>query len=172
MSNLQIRRSCLLLAPMWLVCRVGGALPGVLIQSHQSEKAWLWCHSGNTSAGTGSVHRQLLPGLLLWQPSQSLEDAGGRCPCFEWKLSQLTVAFGKWRHGQQLNMFDLSSSGWRIPNTLLAQATMPHGLKSPQAFVQLGSGTHQAEQASLQITLLHRLSWIQGLTLNTGYHGL
>jgi hypothetical protein len=41
------------------VCRVGGALARVLLQSHQSEKTWWWCHSGNTSAGTGSVHQQL-----------------------------------------------------------------------------------------------------------------
>jgi hypothetical protein len=56
---------------------------------------------------------------------------------------------------------------WGIPNTLLEQATMPHGLNSPQAFLQLGSGTHQAEQASLHLTVVHQLSWIQGLTLNT-----
>jgi hypothetical protein len=29
--------------------------------------------SGPTSPGTVSVHRQLLPGLLLWQPSQSMK---------------------------------------------------------------------------------------------------
>jgi hypothetical protein len=69
-------------------------------------KDWLWCHSGPTSPGTGSVHRQLLPSLLLWQPSQSMEETGGRCPCFVWKFSQ---ASGKWRQ----NMVDLSSSGFR-----------------------------------------------------------
>jgi hypothetical protein len=52
-----------------------------------------------------------MAGLLLWQPSQSLEDAGGRCPYFDWKLSQLSVACGKWRLEQQQNMVDLSSSG-------------------------------------------------------------
>jgi hypothetical protein len=29
---------------------------------------------------------------LLWQPSQSMEEAGGRCPCFVCRLSQLSVA--------------------------------------------------------------------------------
>jgi hypothetical protein len=58
-----------------------------------------------------------------------------------------------------------------IPNTLLAHATMPHGLNCPQDFVQLGSGTHQAEQASLRLTVVYRLSWIQGVTLNTRCHG-
>jgi hypothetical protein len=101
-----------LLAAKWRVCGGGGALEGVLMQSDQSEKTWLWCHCGPTSPGTGSVHRQLLPGLLLWQPSQSMEEAGGRCPCFVWKHSQLTVARGKRRQGQQHNMVDLSSSRW------------------------------------------------------------
>jgi hypothetical protein len=54
------------------------ALAGVLMQSDQS--------------GTGSAHRQLLPGLLLWQPSNSMEEAGGKCPCFVWKLPKLSVA--------------------------------------------------------------------------------
>ena len=62
------------LACYWLQsgwCAGGRALVGVLIQSNQSEKAWLWCHSGLTSPGNGSVHRQLMPGLLLWsQASQ------------------------------------------------------------------------------------------------------
>jgi hypothetical protein len=40
---------------------------------------------------------QLLPALLLWQPSQWMEEAGGRCPCFVCKLSQISVAWGKWR---------------------------------------------------------------------------
>jgi hypothetical protein len=51
-----------------------------------SEKIWLWCHSEHTSPGTRSVHRQLPTLLLLWQPSQSTEEAAGRCPCFAWKL--------------------------------------------------------------------------------------
>jgi hypothetical protein len=113
MGHLQIRRSCLLLAPKWLVCAGQGALSGMLMQSDQSEKAWLWCHSGPTSPGTVSVHRQLLPGLLLWQPSQSMKEAGGKCPCFVWQLSQLSVTCLKWRQGQQQNMVDLCSSGFR-----------------------------------------------------------
>jgi hypothetical protein len=66
-----------------------------------------WAHITRT----GKVPRQLLPGLLLWQPSQSMEEAGGRCPCSVWKLSQLIVDWGKWRQLQQQNMVDLSSSG-------------------------------------------------------------
>jgi hypothetical protein len=96
MSHLRITRSCQLLAAKCLVCGEGGALAGVLMQSDRSEKTWLWCHSGPTSPGSGSVHRQLLPGLL-WQSSQSVEEAGGRCPCFVWYLSQLSVAWGIWR---------------------------------------------------------------------------
>jgi hypothetical protein len=57
MSHLQIRSSCLLLTPKWLVCGEGGTLTGVLTQSDQSEKTWLWCHSGLTSPGSGSVYR-------------------------------------------------------------------------------------------------------------------
>jgi hypothetical protein len=40
-----------------------------------------------------------------------MEETRGRCPCLAWKLSQLTVAWGKWRQGQQQNMVDLRSSG-------------------------------------------------------------
>jgi hypothetical protein len=112
MSHLQIRSSCLLLAPKWLVCGKGGALVGVLMQSDQSEKTWLWCLSGPTSPGTGSVHWQLLTGLLLWQPSQTMEEAGRRYPCFVWQLSQLGVAWRKRRQGQEQNMADLSLSGF------------------------------------------------------------
>jgi hypothetical protein len=63
----------------------------------------------HTSPGTGSVPSQLLPGLLLWQPSQSIEEAGARCPCFVWQISHLSVACGKWRQGEQQNMVNLSS---------------------------------------------------------------
>jgi hypothetical protein len=58
----------------------------VLKQSDQSEKTWLWCYSGLTSPRTGTVHRQLLPGLCLWQPYESMEEPGGRCPCFVWQF--------------------------------------------------------------------------------------
>jgi hypothetical protein len=57
MSYLQIRRSCLLLAPKWLVCIGGESLAGMLTQYDQSEKTWLWCHSEPTSPGTVSFHR-------------------------------------------------------------------------------------------------------------------
>jgi hypothetical protein len=97
MSHLQIRRSYLLLAPKWLDCGEGGALAEVLKQSDQSEKTWFWCHYGPTSPGTGSVHRQLLPSLLLWQQSQSMEEAGGKCPCFVWKISELSMVWRKRR---------------------------------------------------------------------------
>jgi hypothetical protein len=60
--------------------------------------------SGHTKSGPGRVHRQLLPGLLLWQPSQSMEEAGGRCPCFVWNLSQLSLAWGNRTQGKQQNM--------------------------------------------------------------------
>jgi hypothetical protein len=66
-----------------------------------------------TSPGTRSVHQQLLTGLLLWQPSQSMEEAGGKCPCFVWKLSQLSVARAKWRQGKHQNIVQMSSSGLR-----------------------------------------------------------
>jgi hypothetical protein len=89
----------------------GVALAGVLTQSDWSKKTWLWSHSGPTSPGTGSVHRQHLPGLLLWQTNQSMEEAGGSCLYFVWQLSQLSVAWEKRRQGQQQNMVDLSSSG-------------------------------------------------------------
>jgi hypothetical protein len=94
-------------AAVWWI----GILEGVLMQSHQSENTYLWWHSRPTSPRTGSVHRMLLPGLLLWQPSQSMEEAGGRCSCFVWQLSQLSVAWGKRRQGEQQNMVDLSLSG-------------------------------------------------------------
>jgi hypothetical protein len=84
-----------------------------------------------------------------------------KVPCSVWQLSQLSVAWGKRRQGQQQNMVDLNSSNWGTQNTLLAQAIKPHGLNCTQAFVQLGSGTHQAEQASLHLTVVHWLSWIQ-----------
>jgi hypothetical protein len=154
------------------VCGEGGALAGVLKPFDELENIWWSCHSGPTSPGTGSVHRQLLPGLLLWQPNQSMEKLEeGVCPCFVWQLSQLNVAWGKRRHVQQ-NMVDLSSFQFRNSKHQLAQATTPHDLNCPQAFVQLGSATHQAEEASLHLTVVHRLSWIQGVTLNTRCHGL
>jgi hypothetical protein len=111
MSHLQIRRSCLLLAQKWLVCRGKGGLIRSTSQSDQSEKTFLSCHSGCTTPETESVHRQLLPGLLLWQPSQSVKEAGVTCPCFVWQLSHFGVAWWKQRQGQQQNMFHLSSSG-------------------------------------------------------------
>jgi hypothetical protein len=89
----------------------GRALAGVLRQSDQSEKTWLCCYREPTSPGTESVYRQLLPGLLLWQPSQWKEEARGRSPCFVWKLSQWNVACRIWRQWQPQNMVDLSSSG-------------------------------------------------------------
>jgi hypothetical protein len=61
---------------------------------------------------------------------------------------------------------------WGIPNTLLAEATMPHGLNGPKAFVEIGSGTQQTGQTSPHLTVVHRLSWIQGLTLNTRCYSL
>jgi hypothetical protein len=83
----------------------------VLQQSHQSENTYLWGQSGPISLETLSVHRKLLPGLLLGRPSQSMEEAGGSCPCFVWKFSLLSVALVKQRQGQQQSMVDLSSSG-------------------------------------------------------------
>jgi hypothetical protein len=58
------------LSHKWLETGRGGSLEGVLTQSDQSGKTWLWCHSGLTAPRTWSVLRQLLLGLLLWQPSQ------------------------------------------------------------------------------------------------------
>jgi hypothetical protein len=135
--------------------------------SDQSEKAWLWCNSGPTPPGIGSVHKQLLPGLLFWHPRQSVEEAEGSYPCSVWLLSlenrdrDSNRIWLTWVH-----------QDWGIPSTLLAHATMPYGLNCPQAFVQFGSGTHQAEQAPLHLTVVHQLSWIQGFTLSTGCHSL
>jgi hypothetical protein len=110
MSHLQIIRSCLLLAPKWLVCR-GRGLSGSAYAVWTIRKDLLvmsqWVHITRT----GSLHRQLLPSLLLWQSSPSMGEAGGRCHCFVWKLSLLSVACGKWRQWQQQNMVCLSSSG-------------------------------------------------------------
>jgi hypothetical protein len=158
--------------PKWLVCGEGGVFVGVLLWSGKSEKTELWCHSGSTSPGSWSVHRHLLPGLLLWLPSHSMEDDGGRCPCFVWNSSQLSVPEENGDRDRNRTWLIWTPQDWGIPNTFLAQATMPHGLNCPQAIVQLRFGTHQAEQASLQVTVLHRLSWIQGLTLNTRSHSL
>jgi hypothetical protein len=125
----------------------GRALAGVLRQSDQSEKTWLCCYREPTSPGTESVYRQLLPGLLLWQPSQWKEEARGRSPCFVWKLSQWNVACRIWRQWQPQNMVDLSSSG--VGNSKHTASLSYHApwLNCPQAFVQLGYGTHLAEQA-------------------------
>jgi hypothetical protein len=49
---------------------------------------------------------------------------------------------------------------------------MPHGLNCSQVIVQLGTGTHHGEQASLHLTVVHLLSRNQGLTLNTRFHRL
>jgi hypothetical protein len=87
-----------------------------------------------------------------------MEEAHGMCLSFVWKLSQLSMAFGIWRQGQQQNIDDLCSSGLGNSKQLLAHATMSHGLNCPQACVQLGSGNHQAEQASLHLTVVHQLS--------------
>jgi hypothetical protein len=125
-----------------------------------------------TLPGTGSVHRLLLPCLLLWQPSQSMEEDGGRCPCFVWQLSQLSVAGENGDRDSNRTWLTWAWLDCGILHTLLAHATMPHGLNCPQAFVPLGSGTHQAEQASLHLTVVHWLSWIQGLTLSKRFHSL
>jgi hypothetical protein len=49
---------------------------------------------------------------------------------------------------------------------------MPHSLECPRAFVPFGPGSHRAEQAALDLTVVHRLPWFQGLTLNTWFHGV
>jgi hypothetical protein len=100
----------MLFAPKRLECG-RGALTGVFLQSDQSEKTWLFCWNGHKSPGTRNVHRQLLPGLWLWQPSKSMDEVGGRCSCFVWKLSQSSVACRKWRQEQQQTMVEVSSSG-------------------------------------------------------------
>jgi hypothetical protein len=51
---------------------------------------------------------------------------------------------------------------WGIPNTLIVQAAMPHGLNCPEDFVQVGSGTHQAEKASLHLTVVALAVMISG----------
>jgi hypothetical protein len=101
-----------------------------------------------------------------------MEEAGERCPCFMWQLSKLSVAWGKWRQDSNRTWLTWTCQDWWIPNTLLAENTMPHSLNYPQGFVQLGSGTHQAEQSSLHLSVLHCMSWIQDLTLNTWCHRL
>jgi hypothetical protein len=109
MSHLKIRRSWLFLH-LPLMCR-GSGISGSAYTVWQIRKHWLWCHSGPTSTRTGRVPRQFLPCLLLWRPSQWMEEARGSCPCFVWQLSQWSVTWEKWRQGQQQNMVDLSSSG-------------------------------------------------------------
>jgi hypothetical protein len=150
----------------------GRALAGVLRQSDQSEKTWLCCYREPTSPGTESVYRQLLPGLLLWQPSQWKEEARGRSPCFVWKLSQWNVACRIWRQWQPQNMVDLSSSG--VGNSKHTASLSYHA-----PWFELSPGlcatwvwNSPSRTGPLHVTVVHELSWIQGRTLNTKCHGL
>jgi hypothetical protein len=171
MSQLQIRDlACYWQQSGW--CAGGGALAEVLHTLADQKRLGCDVVVSPHQPGSGSVHSMLLPGLLLWQPSQSMEKAGGRCPCFVWQLSQLIVVFRKWRQGQQQNMVDLSLSGFR--NSKHTCSPMYHApwLELSTGICATLSGTHQAEQVSLHLTVVHLLSWIQGLNLNTGCHGL
>jgi hypothetical protein len=97
------------LAHKWLAPGVGEALEGV--QSDQSGKTWWWCHSELIILGIWRVLRQLLPGLLLWQPSQpsrkKLEE-GAPLLCGR-PVSE--VGHREMGQGQQEHMGDLSMSG-------------------------------------------------------------
>jgi hypothetical protein len=58
---------------------------------------------------------------------------------------------------QQEHMGDLSSSGLGDSiQHLLAKVTMPHGLECPQEFMPLGPVSHLAEQATLDLAVVHR----------------
>jgi hypothetical protein len=70
-------------------------------------------------------------------------------------------------------MADLNTSGLGDSFLhLLAKATMSHSLECPQDYVSCGPGSHQAEQAALDLTVVHRWTWYQGLTLNTRSHSV
>jgi hypothetical protein len=102
-------------------------------------------------------HRQVLPGLFYGsQASQckKLEEGGpALCESFSIKCGQ-----GKQRQGQQQNMVDVSSTGLGNSKHTASPSYHAHGWNCPHDFLQLGSETHQAEQASLQLTVMHQLS--------------
>jgi hypothetical protein len=104
--------------------------------------------------------------------SLSMEEAGGRCPCFVWKFSQLSVAWGKWQQAQQQNMVALSSSGLGNSKDIASPGYHAPWFELSTGLCATWSGIHQAEQASLFLTVVHQLSWIQGLILNTRCHVL
>jgi hypothetical protein len=49
---------------------------------------------------------------------------------------------------------------------------MTQVLESPQIFLHFGPGSHWAEQAALDLTLVHKPPWFQGLTLSTLSHSV
>jgi hypothetical protein len=102
------------------------------------------------------------------------KPVNGRCwrkvplLCVEAKLS---VSWGKWRQAQQQNIFDLSCSGLGKSKHIASTSYYASWLELSTGFCATWVGTHQAKQASLHLTVVHWLSWIQGLTLNTRCHG-
>jgi hypothetical protein len=86
-SNPQIWRSCQETATKWLETGGRVVFEGMLTQSNQSVKAWLWCHSGLTTPGNWRVLRTLLLVLLLWQPDQpNLKILEEDAPVLFWRL--------------------------------------------------------------------------------------
>jgi hypothetical protein len=118
--------------------------------------------------GTWRALRQLLSGLLLWQPSQpSRKKLDEGAPLFCGRLV-IELRSGETGQGQQEHIGDLSTSGLGDSKLhLLAYATMPQGLKFTHTFVPFGPVSHQAEQAALDLTVVHRQPRFQWPTLNT-----
>jgi hypothetical protein len=79
---------------------------------------------------------------------------------------------GKTEIKQQENMVDLSSSGLGNSNHTASPRYHAPWFELSTGICATWVWTHQTEQASLHLTVVHRLSWIQGLTLNTRCHGL
>jgi hypothetical protein len=83
-----------------------------------------------------------------------------------------SVACGKWRQGKQQNMVDLSSSD--LGNSKHTSSWNYHApwFEMSTVLWETWVWNSSSRTGLLHLTVVHRLSWIQGVTLNTQCHGL
>jgi hypothetical protein len=80
---------------------------GLLTQSDQSRKTWLWCHCGLTVPVSQEAAPDWPVAMAAWSVKQ--EEPGGRCPCLLWKTSPLSWA-SRYSRNTQLT---LAHQAWR-----------------------------------------------------------
>jgi hypothetical protein len=84
----------------------------VLTHYGQSEKTWLWCHTGLTAPWTWRVLGSSCLACCYISSASQEKEAEGWCPCPVRKTSQWSVAQGNGGQAEQEHIGDLRRSGW------------------------------------------------------------